>query len=116
MMSRKTESVLVKNSGYETLCSISRILTGESFSTFNIEEELPASDLVHLKYTPIVSADVERSFSKYKNVFSDNRRSLTFKNLRMLTSSVATLNEVTLKYWNIYRICTFDKRSNTIEE
>jgi hypothetical protein len=34
MVSRKMKSVLIKNSGYETLCSISRILTGESFSTF----------------------------------------------------------------------------------
>jgi hypothetical protein len=84
MVSRKMKSVLDKNSGYETLCSISRILTGESFSTLNIEE-LTASDLVHFKYAPIVSADVERSFSKYKNVLSDNRRSLTFENLRMLT-------------------------------
>ena len=85
MVSRKMKSVLDKNSGYETLCSISRILSGESFSAFSIEEELTASDLVHFKYAPIVSADVERSFSKYKNVLSDNRRSLTFENLRMLT-------------------------------
>jgi hypothetical protein len=64
MVSRKVKRVLGKNSGYETFRSISRILTEESFSTFNIKE-LTASDLVHFKYAPIVSADVERSFSKY---------------------------------------------------
>jgi hypothetical protein len=73
------KSVLDKISGYETLRSISRIVTGESFSTFIIEE-LTASDLVHLKYAPIMSADVENCFSKYKHVLSDNRRSLTFEN------------------------------------
>ncbi|PNF19043.1 hypothetical protein B7P43_G11713 [Cryptotermes secundus] len=85
MVSRKMKSVLDKNLGYETLCSISQILSGESFSAFSIEEELTASDLVHFKYAPVVSADVERSFSKYKNVLSDSRHALTFKNLRMLT-------------------------------
>ena len=62
------KNALDKNSSYETLCSISRILSGESFSTFSIEEELTASDLVHFKCAPIVSADAERSFSKHKNV------------------------------------------------
>jgi hypothetical protein len=62
MMSRKMKNVLDKNSSYEILCRIFRILIGESFSNFNIEE-LTASNLVHLKYFPIVSADVERSFS-----------------------------------------------------
>jgi hypothetical protein len=62
---RKWKSFLDKNSGYETLCTVSGILTGESFVSFNTEEELIASDLVHFKYAPIVYADVERSFSKY---------------------------------------------------
>jgi hypothetical protein len=60
------------------------VLTGESFDTSCIEEELTAADLVHFKYAPIVSTDVERSFSKYKTVLPDNRRPLTFENLRML--------------------------------
>jgi hypothetical protein len=81
---RKMKYVLDQNSGYVTISWISRILTGESFNTSHIEE-LTASDLVHSKYTPVVSADVETSFSKYNNVLSDNRRSHTFENLLMLT-------------------------------
>jgi hypothetical protein len=65
MGSRKWKSFLDKSSGYETICTIPGILTGESFISFNIEEELIASDLVHYEYAPIVYADVERSFSKY---------------------------------------------------
>ncbi|KAJ4436596.1 hypothetical protein ANN_16629 [Periplaneta americana] len=56
----------------------------EAFNTSRIEEDLTASDLADFKYAPVVSADVERSFSQYKNVLSDNRLSLTFQNLRML--------------------------------
>ena len=36
---------------------------------------------IRIKYAPVVSADVEKSFSRYKDVLSDNRRSLTFDNL-----------------------------------
>lgn len=81
---KKVESVLGKNSGYKTLCDISKVLTGESFDISCIEQELTAGDFVYFKYAPVVSADVERSFSRYKNVLSENRRSLTFDNLRML--------------------------------
>jgi hypothetical protein len=38
MVSRKLKNFLDKNSGYETLCRISGILTRESFISFNIEE------------------------------------------------------------------------------
>jgi hypothetical protein len=75
-VSKKLESVLGRNVGYNTLCHISKVLVGE--------EELTASDLVYFKYATVVSVDVERSFSRYKNVLSDNRHSLTFDKLRQL--------------------------------
>jgi hypothetical protein len=68
--------------GYNTLCHISKVLAGESFDISSIEEELTAGDLVYIKYAPVVSPDVERSVSQYKNVLSDNRRPLTFDNLQ----------------------------------
>lgn len=85
LVSGKLKRVLQKNSGYKVLCSITRVLMGEDFSTTDIEEELTSSDLVHFKYAPIASVDVERSFSMYKNVLADNRRSFSFENLRMVT-------------------------------
>ena len=42
------------------------MLAGESIDNSCTEEELTASDLVYFKYAPVVSADVERSFSWYK--------------------------------------------------
>ncbi|XP_068082541.1 uncharacterized protein [Anabrus simplex] len=82
----KLKSVLDKNTGYKVLCSVILVLTGEDFSVVDIEEELLSpSDLAYLKYAPLASVDVERSFSMYKNVLADSRRSFTFKNLRMVT-------------------------------
>ena len=38
------------------------------------------------KYVPLVSVDVERSFSIYKHILRDRRQSLTLINLEMLNS------------------------------
>ena len=39
------------------------------------------SNAAAMKYCPIVSVDVERSFSVLKNAFSDRRHNLTEENL-----------------------------------
>ena len=46
-------------------------------------EEFSPTDIEFFKYAPITSVDVERSFSIFKNLLADNRRSFTFENLRM---------------------------------
>ncbi len=35
-------------------------------------------------YAPLVSVDVERTFSKYKSILRDNRKSLTNEHIEML--------------------------------
>jgi len=61
-------SVLEKISSLKTLDDISKVSTGEG-------AQLPigntANEARSLKFCPIASADVERSFSIFKNVFSD---------------------------------------------
>jgi hypothetical protein len=37
--------------------------------------DISSSDLPFFKFAPIRSVDVERSFSKYKNILADNKRS-----------------------------------------
>jgi hypothetical protein len=61
-VSKKLESVLGRNMGYNTLCHISKVLASESFDISCIEE-LTASDLVYFMYALVVPVDVERSFS-----------------------------------------------------
>lgn len=79
----KLQNVLQRNPGYSTLRTISDILCGKEVEFDNSELELDASDLTCFKYAPVTSCDVERSFSKYKAIVSDNRRSFKFENLKM---------------------------------
>lgn len=77
----KLKKVLEKNKGFNTLRIISNILNG---TEENIDElgDLNASEMVYFKYAPITSVDVERSFSQYKNLLTDKRRSLLFENIK----------------------------------
>jgi hypothetical protein len=42
-------------------------------------ENLQVNDLQFYKFTPLTSVDVERSFSRYKNLLAYNCRSFTFE-------------------------------------
>lgn len=77
----KFSTLLAKNYGFQTMKKISLILTGEA-NSFDTEEELTISDAVFFKYAPITAVDVERSFSRYKNLHTENRRSFTFENIK----------------------------------
>lgn len=73
----KFKKILSKNEGFDTLSKISKILNGKSES-IELGEDLSANDMTFFKYAPITSTDVERSFSRYKNVLTDKRRSIFF--------------------------------------
>jgi len=45
-------------------------------------EDITTDDISHFKYTPVSSVEVERSFSTYKSILSDQRRLFLFENLR----------------------------------
>ena len=63
---------------------ISMILSGDSESMDELSEELTGNDLKFYKYAPITSTDVERSFSRYKNLLSNNRRVFHMENLKKI--------------------------------
>jgi len=48
----------------------------------SINLELSPSDIMCFKYVPITSVDVERSFSRFKNILRPNRQHLTFDSLK----------------------------------
>lgn len=77
----KLEQVVEKNEGFKILSTISKVMSGEETTTDDLPEDLQISDFIHFKYAPISSVDVERSFSLYKNMLADNRRSFVFENL-----------------------------------
>lgn len=82
-VSQKMKLVLEKNQGYQIMCKISEILKGENCDVSVLEEEFSPRDLTSFKYAPLTSVDVERSFSMFRNVLSENRQSFTPKNLEM---------------------------------
>jgi hypothetical protein len=75
----KLQSVLHLNEGYSTMCKISDILRGKLATFEKDDPELSSNDFTFFKYAPITSCDVERSFSRYKTMLSDNRRSFFLK-------------------------------------
>jgi hypothetical protein len=79
----KLQNVLERNLGYSTLCKVSDILCGNEAQLGGNEQELSANDLTLFKYSHVTSCDVERSFSRYKVLLSDNRRSFQFDNFKM---------------------------------
>ena len=87
-LSMKMKKCITKNRGYTTLCSIGRALSGENFSL--ADSELNPGDIACFQYAPIVSGEVERSFSIYNSVLADNRQSFCLKHF--------------IRMWEWYRI------------
>ncbi|KAJ4438340.1 hypothetical protein ANN_14282 [Periplaneta americana] len=58
-----------------------KILNGEICNN-DIDFEINNACVKYFKYSPTVSPEVERSFSRYKTVFSNNRQSFSFENLK----------------------------------
>jgi hypothetical protein len=74
--------VFSKKAGLRTLRQISDILEGRSeLSGVEGYQHSPA-ELAAYKFAPLVSCDVERSFSKLKALLRDNRAKLTFEHLK----------------------------------
>ena len=56
------------------------MLEGEPSAGFTTE--LSPSEISAFLYAPITSCDVENSFSVYKSMLADNRKTFEFENLR----------------------------------
>lgn len=73
----KFDDVMRRNPGISKLKEINAVLSGEGGSL----EEMPVDIAIKYKFAPVTSVDVERSFSVYKSILCDNRRSLTTENV-----------------------------------
>jgi hypothetical protein len=76
----KLQSALHQNEGYSTICKFRDILSGKQATFEEDDPELSSNDFTFFKYAQITSCEVERSFSHYKTMLSDNRRSFLFEN------------------------------------
>lgn len=59
---------------FDRLCNMHHFCHRKNYLEFD--------DIVYFKYAPITSVDVERSFSAFKTILSNNRRAFEFENLR----------------------------------
>ena len=75
----KLDLVVKKNKALEGLKKVNQVLQGEEDAT--LPPEMSPDAAASLKLCPIVSVDVERSFSQYKNILTDKRHRFTQKNL-----------------------------------
>jgi len=65
----KLKKVLEKNTGFKKNCTISKILEGTKITRTSLPEDLNFDDIAFMRYAPITSVDVKRSFLAYKNLF-----------------------------------------------
>ncbi|KAF0760196.1 DUF659 domain-containing protein [Aphis craccivora] len=71
----KMEDVLQKNQGYQMLSGIQKVLSGDEDGHLPINYSPDMAS--NMKFSPITSVDVERSFSLYKHILSDRRTHMT---------------------------------------
>jgi len=73
-------NVLYKNKGYKIIKSINDVLNGVPGT--QLELHLSPEEIASFKFSPITNCDVERSFSRYKNILGDRRLSFEENNLK----------------------------------
>jgi hypothetical protein len=92
IVKKKLDYVLGNNSGYKTLSNIAKVLREDNASISVLDVNLTVKEVMNLEFSPITSCDVERTFSRYKNLLSDRRRSYTFDNLKMTFVTLCNSN------------------------
>ena len=74
----KLNKLISKNTGLDKITKIATTLSGEI-----VDLDLPPNIISLYKYAPLTSCDVERSFSTYKSILVDKRKSFKLENLEM---------------------------------
>ncbi|KAL1446681.1 hypothetical protein WDU94_003651 [Cyamophila willieti] len=75
---RKLEDVFRKNPGLETMVQVHHYINGVGQE---LPDNIPHNIAPILKFCPMTSVDVERSFSQYKMILSDRRHGFTMSNM-----------------------------------
>ena len=78
----KLEKILDRNKGFKSLRAIYEVLYEAREPLEEYVKNLSPQELMHFKYAPVSSADVERSFSAYSATLTEKRRSFSFDNLK----------------------------------
>jgi hypothetical protein len=76
-VSSKLQVVLKRNSVFSTFTNVCKVLNGDDVDP---PEDTASEKIPLLKYLPVTSCDVERSFLAYKHILSDKRKSINPEN------------------------------------
>ena len=79
----KFDAIMQRNPGINILRAVERILKGEG-ELSSLPCSIGPGEVGLFKFCPITSVDVERSFSIYKNILSDQRQQLTQENIKKI--------------------------------
>lgn len=78
----KMDAVFKRNRGYKSILEIRDVLENGTEPKDEYVRKLTAKQLAMFNYCPVTSTDVERSFSTYGTILTQNRRSFLFENLK----------------------------------
>ena len=84
------ENVLEKSPHLSNLSHISKLIQGEIGRRRSTD--LIPNEIASMKFFPIVSVDVEKSFSVYRSILNDQRQRLTEENLEKIMITHAFYN------------------------
>jgi hypothetical protein len=68
---------------FSVICQINDTLGGNGATLGEEDPALDSTDVTLFTYAPLTSRDVQRSFSMYKKILSDNCRPFSFENQKM---------------------------------
>ena len=80
IIATKIESINSKNPDLPVMLKLAK--NDASVLGLHPFNEMSPADMARFRFAPLVSVDVERSFSMFKNVLRDNRRSFLVENLK----------------------------------
>ena len=80
--------VLEKNSALKTIRKIAEVTEGEEKT---LPEGMEPADMAELKFCPVAAVDFKKSFSMFKNAFSNHRHNFTEENLTKVMISTCCL-------------------------
>ena len=89
VLKRKFNTVVARNPNLTLLWKILGAMQG----TANVPESVRVADISSYKFCPTASVDVERSFSVYKQVLTEQRHRLTEENIGKNYSHTLLLSE-----------------------
>uniref|UniRef100_A0A2S2PVX4 DUF659 domain-containing protein n=1 Tax=Sipha flava TaxID=143950 RepID=A0A2S2PVX4_9HEMI len=75
IIKNKISQLYQKNKGFQVLEQIGLVISGNN--EIQIPENFNPCSVANMKYAPLTSVDVERSFSLYKHILSDRRINMT---------------------------------------